>query len=421
MAWTTGKLSDVVLRTAKPAKGLRKLSDGKGLQFWITRQGGRYWRYEYRFHGKRKLLALGTYPEVSASKARGKAAKAREQLADGQDPSEAKRQTKIASRTAHDAVFANVAAKLVAKKRKAGKAEATVAKMEWILRKVDGAIGSRPITAITVQEIVKCLAKEEEAENFETARRMRTVIGEVFRYAMQNGLTDKDPVHATRGMLSTHKPKHFAAILKPERFGELLRAIDGYATRNVVTGSALQLMALLYSRPGELRQAKWDEFDLAKGLWEIPAERMKLRQAHTKALPKQAIAILKELHQVTGPNGNVFPATGRAAHPMSENTMNAALRRMGIPASEHSSHGFRATASTLLNAANMFSSDAIERSLAHQDKDAVRRAYARGDAMAERKKMAQWWADYLDRLRNNYGNGANVIQMSKVQQHPTTR
>ena len=409
MAWATGKLSDVAIRTAKPAKGLRKLSDGKGLQFWITPQGGRYWRYEYRFQGKRKLLALGTYPEVGVSKARDKAKQAREHVAAGHDPSEAKRQTKIASRLQHETVFANVAAKLVAKKRKAGKAEATIGKMEWILRKVEGALGSRPITAITVQEIVKCLAKEEESENFETARRMRTVIGEVFRYAMQNGLTDKDPVQATRGMLATHKPKHFAAILKPESFAELLRTIDDYATRNVATGSALKLMALLYSRPGELRQAKWDEFDLANGIWEIPAARMKLRQAHIKALPKQAMAILNELQKFTGPNGFVFPATGRAAHCMSENTMNTALRRMGISAEEHSSHGFRATASTLLNAANMFSSDAIERSLAHQDKDAVRRAYARGDAMAERKKMAQWWADYLDVLRANNGLGENVV------------
>ncbi len=412
MAWTTGKLSDVALRTAKPAKSLRKLTDGKGLQFWVTPQGGRYWRYEYRFHGKRKLLALGTYPEVTVSRAREKAVHARELLAAGKDPSDAKRQKKASERLKAETVFASIAAKLVAKKRKAGKAEVTLAKMQWILRKVEGDLGNRPITSITTQDIVKCLAKEEEAENFETARRMRTVIGEVFRYAMQNGLIDRDPVQATRGTVATHKPKHFAAILRPERFGELLRSINGYAERNVVTGSALQLMALLYARPGELRQAKWAEFDLANGAWEIPAERMKLRQAHVKALPKQALAILKRLHEITGPQGHVFPATGRPANPMSENTLNAALRRMGIAADEHTSHGFRATASTLLNASNMFSSDAIERSLAHQDKDAVRRAYARGDAMAERKKMAQWWADYLDRLRENVFGNSNIIQLA---------
>ena len=242
---------------------------------------------------------------------------------------------------------------------------------------------------------------------------MRTVIGEVFRYSIQTGLTDKDPVHATRGTVATHNPKHFAAILKPELFGEALQTIDAYAGRNVLTGSALQLMALLYPRPGELRQAKWSEFDLAKGTWEIPAERMKLRQAHTKTLPEQALAILKTLYDITGPQGHVFPATGRPINPLSENTMNVALRRMGIDASEHTPHGFWATASTLLNASNMFSSDAIERSLAHQDKDAVRRAYARGDAMAERKQMAQWWADYLDRLREGVSDGTKVMQLTR--------
>jgi integrase len=253
------------------------------------------------------------------------------------------------------------------------------------------------------------LSREADAGNLETARRMRTVIGEVFRYAIQHGIVEHDPVAATRGAIATPTPKHFAAILYPEAFGGLLRQIDDYAARNVVTGSALQLMALLYPRPGELRQAQWSEFDLAKCTWEIPASRMKLRQPHTKALPRQAVAILKALYKVTGPSGKVFPAVGRAARPLSENTMNAALRRMGVKASEHSSHGFRATASTLLNASNMFSADAIEHSLAHQDKDAVRRAYARGDAMTERKKMAQWWADYLDRLRN--GGEGKVVHL----------
>ena len=416
MAWTIGKLSDVALRTAKPAKSLRKLTDGKGLQFWVTPLGGRYWRYEYRFLGKRKLLALGIYPEVSVTRARELAAKAREQVAGGLDPSVTKRQMKLANQLKGEHVFSRVAAKLVAKKHKAGKASATIEKMEWILAKVADEIGHLPITTITTPQIVRCLSKQEEAGNLETAKRMRTVIGEVFRYAIQTGLTDKDPVQATRGTVAAHKPKHFAATLKPERFGEMLRTIDAYGARNVVTGSALQLMALLYPRPGELRQAKWSEFDLDNGVWQIPAERMKLRQAHTKSLSKQAIAILKALYEVTGPQGHVFPGTGRPLKPMSENTMNIALRRMGIDASEHTSHGFRATASTLLNASNNFSSDAIERSLAHQDKDAVRRAYARGDAMAERKKMAQWWADYLDGLKTEYSDVSNIIALKFQQQ-----
>jgi integrase len=174
----------------------------------------------------------------------------------------------------------------------------------------------------------------------------------VFRYALHNGLTDNDPVQATRGTLTAHKPKHFAATLEHKRVGEMLHLIDEYAARNIVTGSVLQLMALLYARSGELRQANWLEFDLENAVWNIPAERMKLRQKHTKAMRHQAISILKTLQTVTGPIGNVLPVTGRPAIPMSENNMNAALKRMGIAGQEHSPHGFRATASTLLNASN---------------------------------------------------------------------
>jgi integrase len=408
----TSKLSDVALRKAKPAKSLRKLADGRGLQFWITPQGGRYWRWEYRFHGKRKLLSLGTYPDVSAITARAKADDARKLLLEGKDPSQQKRQEKFKAKLATENAFDKIAAKLVAKKRKTGIAKVTLDKMQWILGKVKADLGYRAIGTITTPDIIAVLSREADGDNLETARRMRTVIGEVFRYAIQHGIVEHDPVAATRGAIATPKPKHFAAVLEPQAYGDLLRRIDDYATRNVVTGNALQLMAVLYPRPGELRQAKWSEFDLAKGTWNIPAERMKLRQPHTKALPRQAISILKELHKVTGPSGNVFPAVGRAANPLSENTMNAALRRMGIAASEHSSHGFRASASTLLNASNMFSADAIEHSLAHQDRDAVRRAYARGDAMTERKKMAQWWADYLDRLRG--GGDDKVVPLRKA-------
>ena len=413
MAWTTAKLSDAKIRAAKPSERLRKLSDGKGLQFWLTPQGGRYWRLEYRFLGKRKLLAIGTYPEISAEQARELASEARSNIQLGRDPSQVKREKKIARHAAAENSFAKIAKRLIAKKKKLGRALITLEKMEWILGKVAGSLGSKSITEIKTKDVIAALAKEQDAENYETARRMRTVIGEVFRFAIQNGLTENDPSHATRGAVITPKPKHYAAILEPEKYGVLLKLIDDYATRNVVTGSALQLMALLYPRPGELRQAQWSEFDLATGIWTIPAERMKLRQAHVKPMPRQAVAILKTLHGVTGPQGNVFSAVGRAARTLSENTMNQALRRMGIAASEHSSHGFRASASTLLNASNHFSIDAIEHSLAHQDKDAVRRAYARGDAMIERKKMAQWWGDYLDKLRGGVSTANNLVPLKR--------
>ena len=406
------KLTDVEIRAAKSGDKVRKLADGKGLQLWIMPNGGKYWRYEYRHLGKRKLLALGTYPDLTLEKARTKATDARRLVADDLDPSSIKKQKKAELRLAADNTFGKVAERLVAKKRKDGRAPVTIAKMEWMLGKLKTSLWPRPIGSIRTPEVMQALKREEDAGNLETARRMRTVIGEVFRFAMQHGIIDGDPSAATKGAIANPKPKHFAAVTDPQRVGGLLRQVDDYADRQIITGSALQLMALLYPRPGELRQANWQEFDLEKGVWEIPADRMKLRHPHIKPLPRQAVAILKRLNEITGPQGFVFPALGRSTRPMSENTMNAALRRMGIAAEDHTSHGFRATASTLLNASNLFSIDAIEHSLAHQDRDAVRRAYARGDAMTERRKMAQWWADHLDLLRS--GAGASVITLPTV-------
>jgi integrase len=208
-----------------------------------------------------------------------------------------------------------------------------------------------------------------------------------------------DPVAATRGAIARPRPKHRAAILDPEQFADLLLKIDQYAVRNIVVGSALKLMALLYPRSGELRQATWMEFDLQADVWTRLAARTKMRQTHIVPLSKQAKEILTNFLPITGPRGFVFPATGPSTNCFSENTMNIAMRRMGIGSDEHTSHGFRATASTLPNSTSRFSVDAIERSLAHQDKDAVRRTYAGGDSMIERKTMSQWWADELDRLR----------------------
>ena len=416
MAWERNKLTELQVRSKKPDSKLRKLSDGRGLQFWITPQGGRYWRWEYRYLGKKKLLAFGIYPDVTMAQARRLADEARSLLAMGQDPSEVRRRERLARSDALENLFSRVAERLVDEKRRDGRAEVTISKIKWILGKVRPQLAHRPINEIKTPEIVRVLAKEKDAGNFETARRMRMVLGEVFRYAIQHGLTESDPVQATRvkrgtkSATTSSRVKHHPAILQPEQLGEMLRAIDAYAANNVLTGSALQLMALLYPRPGELRQAKWEEFDLTQATWEIPAERMKMREKHTKALPRQAVTILKRLRDITGPDGYIFPAVGKANRCMSENTMGKALERMGIKPSDHVPHGFRSTASTLLNASNLFSSDAVERSLAHQDKDSVRRAYARGDAMTERMKMSQWWADRLDTIRD--GKLGEVIALS---------
>ena len=400
MARVAEKLSDFKIKATKAGNTLQKLTDGKGLQLWITPQNGRYWRFDYRFDGKRKLLALGTYPAVSLALARRKVEACRELLARQIDPSQDRKEKQLTVEQHEKNSFAAVARRLVSKKTKEGRAVVTLTKMEWILRKVAGDLGHRPIAKITTPEIISVLQKEEALGNLETARRMRTVLGEVFRYASQTGISQHDPVGATRGAIARPKAKHHAAILEPEHLAQLLHHIDQYSARNFVVGIALHLMAIIYPRPGELRQADWTEFDLADGTWTIPASRMKMRQTHIVPLPRQAIEMLHKLYSVTGPKGFVFPATGRAQRCMSENTMNVALRRMGIASDVHSSHGFRATASTLLNASGHFSIDAIERSLAHQDRDAVRRAYARGHVMKERQEMAQWWADYLVELRH---------------------
>ena len=399
MAGQIAKLTDLKLRAVKPTTKIQKLSDGRGLQFWVTPAGGKYWRMEYRFEGKKKMLSIGPYPELSAAYAREAAAQAREQLRLGNDPSERKKEARAAAAAVMEHSFGNLAKRLVEKKRRENRAEITIRKIEWILGKVEADLGHRPIQEISTPEIITVLKREEEAGNLETARRMRSILGEVFRYAMQHGLITSDPVQATRGAIAKPQPRNHSAIVEPKEFAKLLHLIDEYSSRNVLCGSALQLMTLLYPRPGELRQAEWSEFDLDQAIWTIPASRMKMRRPHVKPLPTQAVATLRRLQKITGPLGYVFPATGRPNRPMSENTLNAALRRMGIGADIHTSHGFRASASTLLNDSNLFSADAIERELAHQDEDAIRRAYRRGEALTERIKMAQWWADHVDTMK----------------------
>ncbi|MEI7601561.1 MAG: integrase arm-type DNA-binding domain-containing protein [Aestuariivirga sp.] len=401
MAGQIAKLTDLKLRSIKPTQKTQKLSDGRGLQFWVTPAGGKYWRMEYRYENKKKLLSIGPYPEVSAAAARVAAARAREQLREGVDPSERKKELKKATIAAAEHTFGSLAKQLVEKKRKEGRAVVTLTKMNWIFGKVEADLSHRPIQEITTRDVVTVLRREEEAGNLETARRMRTVIGEVFRYAMQHGLVTSDPTQATRGAIAQPRPRNHPAIIDPQELAKLLRLIDEYSQRNRLCGAALHLMCLLYPRPGELRQADWSEFDLNKAVWTIPAARTKMRRPHAKPLAAQALQILRELKEISGPVGYVFRANGRPGRPMSENTLNAALRRMGVSADVHTAHGFRSTASTILNDSNQFSADAIERELAHQDEDAIRRVYRRGDAMVERVRMAQWWADCLDRLRTN--------------------
>lgn len=405
-------LSDVAIRAAKPAATVQKLSDGGGLQLWLMPNGAKLWRLAYRFAGKQKKLAIGPYPAIGLSEARAKRQEAKAHLIAGRDPSIQKQADKAQALEAQGQTFAKVAAELLDKKRREGKAANTLSKLEWLHGLANAAIGDRPVTEVTAPEVLSALRKVEGKGRLETAKRLRAVIGEVFRYAIATARAENDPTFALRGALSAPVVKHRAAITDPAQLGGLMRAIGGFQGQPS-TNAALKLMAYLFPRPGELRMAEWREFDLVKAVWTIPAARAKMRREHRVPLPLQVLAVLKELQAITGAGRLVFPGYGISGgqgrkvepRPISENTLNGALRRMGFAQDEMSSHGFRAAASTLLNESGKFSADAIERALAHQDPDAVRRAYARGEHWQERVAMAQWWADQLDAWRD----GAKVL------------
>ncbi len=402
-------LSDVALRSAKPTDSIQKLSDGGGLQLWIMPNGSKLWRLAYRFDGKQKKLSVGRYPSVGLSEARAKREEAKSLLAMGRDPSIQKQTDKALAIEVQGQTFQKIASEVLAKKRNEGKASNTLGKIEWLHRLANAALGNRPISEITAPEVLSALRKVEGKGRLETAKRLRATIGEVFRFAIATARATNDPTFALRGALTAPTVKHRAAITEPKELGALLRAIEAFEGQPT-TVAALKLMAILFPRPGELRLAEWREFDLANALWTIPASRAKMRREHRVPLPRQALAILEGLKPYTGHGGLVLPGLRTATRPISENTMNAALRRMGYSQDDMTSHGFRAAASTLLNESGKFSPDAIERALAHQDADAVRRAYARGEHWQERVTMGQWWADHLDTLRD----GAKVIPLARA-------
>lgn len=287
-----------------------------------------------------------------------------------------------------------------------GRAETTLEKTKWLLGFARPIIGERPIAEISAAEVLAVLRKVEVRGRLETARRLRSTIGSVFRYAIATARADNDPTFALRGALTTPKVKPRAAVIEPRAVGALLRSVWDYDGQPV-TKAALQLMAYLFPRPGELRLAEWPEFDFEAAVWSIPAPRMKMRRPHKVPLPSQAIAILTQLRDITGSGRLVFPSVRSKLRPISDNTLNAALRRLGYSQDEATAHGFRATASSLLNESGLWHADAIERQLAHEDGDAVRRAYARAEFWDERVRMMQWWADKLDALRE----GATVTPL----------
>lgn len=388
-------LTDLALRNAKPAEKPYKLADGGGLHLFITPNGSRLWRLKYRIDGKEKLLSLGPYPTIPLAMAREKREEAKLLIKNGVDPSAAKRETRRVEEAAVGASFRAVAEELLAKMEREGRALRTLEKVRWLLGLTYEDLGARPIDAIRAADILPVLRLVEARGRHETARRLRSTIGVVFRYAMATARAESDPTSALRGALTAPTVTHRAAITSAAELGALLRALDTFDGQPT-TRAALLLLPLLFPRPGELRAAEWSEFDLDGAVWTIPAERMKMRRPHRSPLPRQAVEILRGLHPITGRGRLVFPSVRTVLRPISENTLNAAFRRMGYGKDEVTAHGFRATASTLLNESGQWNADAIERQLAHVDADTVRRAYARGEHWEERVRMMQWWADKLE-------------------------
>lgn len=391
-------LTDTAVRKSRPGNRPKKLSDGGGLHLLLTPSGGRLWRLQYRFAGKQKMVAFGAYPEVSLAEARAKRDEAKKLLESGVDPAANARLDKLTKQLSQACTFSVVADEYIAKLKAQNRAQATMKKVEWLLDFAKPLLGSRPVAEIKSAEVLAVLRQVEKRGRLETARRLRSTIGSVFRYAIATTRAEHDPTVALAGALATPTVTPRAAILEPNKFGGLLRALetfDGQPTTKV----ALKLMALLFPRPGELRAAQWQEFDLDQAVWTIPAERTKMRRPHRSPLPKQALDILRDLHDVTGRSDLLFPSVLTVRRPISENTLNGALRRLGYAKDEMTAHGFRAVASTMLNESGEWHADAIERQLGHVEGNDIRRAYARGEHWEERIRMMSWWADHLDILR----------------------
>ena len=392
-------LSDTALRAAKPQPTQFKLYDEGGLLVLVRPTGGKLWRLKYRFAGKEQQLALGTYPEVSLKEARERRDAARKSIAAGRNPAVERRLSAAATAAGALNTFGVVALEFIDKRGREGLAQATTKKMHWMLSRLGPSISDRPITEIQPAELLAALKKVEAAGHLDSARQLRAFASSVFRFAIATTRATSNPATELQGALVSPRAIHRAALLDPHKVGGLLRAIDGYEGQ-AATRLALRLAPHVFVRPGELRHAEWSEIDFDKAVWCIPAGKMKMKRPHMVPLSRQALAILREAKNLAGTSDYVFSSLRSNRRPMSENTLNAALRRMGYGKEEMTAHGFRSIASTLLNESGKWRVDAIERALAHEEGNAVRAAYNRSQYWQERVEMAQWWSDYLDGLRS---------------------
>ncbi len=401
------QLSDTKIRSAKPKQSEYKLFDGGGLFLLVTPSGGKLWRLKYRFDGKEKVLALGSYPAISLVDARARRDEARKQIAHGIDPGVVRKAMKQAKATETE-TFEVIAREWHAKFASTWTPTHAGTIMSRLERDLFPWIGGKPINEIKAPELLAVLRRVESRGALESAHRIRTIAGQVFRYAVATGRADRDPSGDLKGALPQPREKHHAAITDPKEVAPLLRAIDSYQGHYVVK-CALMLAPMFFVRPGELRNAEWGEIDLDEAVWNIPAHKMKMRQTHLVPLCEQAIGILTELKSLTGKSRYMFPSGRSFARPMSNNAILAALRRMGYDNNTMTGHGFRAMARTILDEVLQIRPDFIEHQLAHAVRDPNGRAYNRTAHLTERRKMMQLWADYLDGLKQ----GAQVLPFTK--------
>ena len=400
-------LTDTLARNAKPAAKTVRMFDRDGLYLEVSPRGGKWWRLKYRFAGKEKRVSLGVYPEVNLKKARARTIDARQLLEAGVDPSENRRAAKAAQIEGAANSFEVVTREWIDRQMKTwvkGHGERILTRFE---RDLFPWIGARPIADLTAPELLATVRRIEKRGALETAHRALGNCGQVFRYAIATGRAKRDPTGDMRGALPPVKPTHFAAITEPKRVGALMRAIEGYEG-SLTVRCALRLAPLVFVRPGELRHAEWTAMDLDGGEWRYTVT--KTNTPHVVPLSSQAVAILRELKPLTGRGRYVFSSARSSQRPMSDNAILAAMRRMGIAKDEMSGHGFRAMARTILDEVLGFRPDFIEHQLAHAVRDPNGRAYNRTAHLAERRKMMQAWADYLDKLKY----GADVIPILKA-------
>lgn len=392
-------LTENQLKALKPKDKPYKVSDERGLYVEVSTAGGKLWRYRYRVGKIEKKLSIGTYPDISLKEARQAALEARLVVAKGGDPALDKRKQKIRAEFVAGSTFDEVAREYIDQMMvQNNKADATVVKANFFLAQLTAAIGKRPLSQIEPFEVLATLKRLEAKGKHETAKKCRSFASRVFRYGVATTRCTSDPTSLLKGALITPRPKHYAAILDPRELGHLLEAIDRY-TGHPATKYALQIAPHVFVRPGELRHVEWKEIDFDAAVWKIPEGKMKARRAHAVPLSRQVTSYLEELGAMHGRKGYVFSSAQSADRPMSENTLNAAFRRMGFTKEEVTAHGLRATASTMLNESGLWSADAIERGLAHGDSNAIRGIYHRGKHWDERVRMAQWWSNHLDELR----------------------